>query len=219
MTSAAVLPVLSLLGHESLGFELLHGEPLYVHALRALVVGVGGEPLLVVRRPDVERVIAEVTHADLATRVVIAEEWWAAVRELPGTALLLHDALCPLASADFLAAVAGRTSEQVSLVGYRPVTDTVKTAVGGAIQGTIDREGLAAITAPVLVAAAVVGDQEPPIADVVALVAWLRERGPVELVTAPSLARRVDDASAVNLLECVDELSRQVTGGPGARTP
>jgi hypothetical protein len=53
----------------------------------------------------------------------------------------------------------------------------------------------------------------------VALVAWLRERGPVELVTAPSLARRVDDASAVNLLECVDELRRQVTGGPGARTP
>ena len=57
-------------------------------------------------------------------------------------------------------------------------------------------------------------DGSTPIADVVALVAWLRERGPVELVTAPSLARRVDDASAVNLLECVDELSRQATGGP-----
>ena len=209
MTSAP-LPVLSLLGHEWLAFELLHGEPLYVPALRALVGALGGEPLVVVRRPDVDRVTTEVTRAGLPARIVVAEEWWAAVRATPGTALLLHDALCPLASSEFLADVARRTREQISMVGYRPVTDTVKTAVDGAIQGTIDREGLAAITTPVLLAAAVLGDGEPPISDVVALVAWLRERGTVELVTAPSLARRVDDASAVNLLECVDELSRQV---------
>ena len=42
------------------------------------------------------------------------------------------------------------------------------------------------------------------------LVGWLRERGPVELVVAPAIARRVDDASAVNLLESIDELGRRV---------
>jgi hypothetical protein len=51
--------------------------------------------------------------------------------------------------------------------------------------------------------------------DFARLAAWLRARGPVELVRAPSLARRVDDASAVNLLECVDELARRVRREPG----
>ncbi len=128
----AVTGVLSLLGHPSLGFELLHGEPLYVLALRALEAALGGEPLVVVRRPDVARVAADVTRAGLAARVVAEEEWWAAA----GTerALLVHDALCPLASAEFLASIAGHTGPG-SVVAFRPVTDTVKTAVDGADPG------------------------------------------------------------------------------------
>jgi hypothetical protein len=51
------------------------------------------------------------------------------------------------------------------------------------------------------------------------LLSWLRGRGPVELVKGPSLARRVDDASAVNLLECVDEVGRRVHTEPGGGTP
>ena len=135
--------------------------------------------------------------------MVAQEEWWAAA----GTerALLVHDALCPLASAEFLTSMAGHSGPG-SVVAFRPVTDTVKTAVDGAIQGTIDRESLAAVTSPVLVAAAAL-DGEPPLGDFARLVGWLRERGPVELVVAPAIARRVDDASAVNLLESIDELA------------
>ena len=59
----AVTGVLSLLGHPSLGFELLHGEPLYILALRALEAALGGEPLVVVRRPDVARVAADAKEA------------------------------------------------------------------------------------------------------------------------------------------------------------
>jgi hypothetical protein len=202
----AVTGVLSLLGHAWLGFETLHGEPLFVHALRALGEALGGEPLVVVRRPDVARVAADVSRTGLAARVVAEEDWWEAAG--PGHDLLVHDALCPLASAEFLAAVAARAGAG-SVVAFRPVTDTVKTAVDGAIQGTIDRESLAAVTSPVLVAAETL-DAVPPLADFARLVGWLRERGPVELVTAPAIARRVDDASAVNLLESIDELGRRV---------
>ena len=206
----AVTGVLSLLGHPSLGFELLHGEPLYVLALRALEAALGGEPLVVVRRPDVARVAADVTRSGLAARVVAEEEWWAAAGS--SRALLVHDALCPLASSEFLTSVAGHTGPG-SVVAFRPVTDTVKTAVDGAIQGTIDRETLAAVTSPVLVAGAAL-DSEPPLGDFARLVGWLRERGPVELVVAPAIARRVDDASAVNLLESIDELGRRVRPDP-----
>ena len=51
---------------------------------------------------------------------------------------------------------------------------------------------------------------------------------PVELLTAPAIARRVDDVGAVHLLEAVDELGRQlrlerravaVSDAPGSTTP
>jgi hypothetical protein len=141
-----------------------------------------------------------------------------------GAGLLVHDALCPLASTDFIRDVrlAAAATPGVSVLAYRPVTDTVKTVVDSRIQGTIDREGLAALVSPAVVAPAVVSaaladDDLPPIDDFVRLAGWLRARGVVDLVRAPSLARRVDDASSVNLLECVDELSRSVRREPAAR--
>ena len=61
--------------------------------------------------------------------------------------LLVHDALCPLASTDFIRGVRQQAaaSPELSVLAYRPVTDTVKTVVDSRIQGTIDREGLAAL--------------------------------------------------------------------------
>ena len=132
---------------------------------------------------------------------------------------LVHDPLCPLASAAFLAAVRAEAAADpgLSVAAYRPVTDTVKTVVDEVIHGTVDREGLAAIVcarrdrrrrrrgrreAP--------GERIAPrwVTSPARRVA-ARAR-PVGLVKGPSLARRVEDASAVNLLECVDELNRQV---------
>jgi 2-C-methyl-D-erythritol 4-phosphate cytidylyltransferase len=208
------LGVLPLGGRTPLVFELLHGIPLYLHALRALVQVVP-DAVLTAPADATERVRAEVERAHLEVRVLAEPDWWDVVRRAPGRGLLVHDALCPLASPEFLASVCRLAANRpdVSVAASRPVTDTVKTAVEGRIQGTIDREGLVALTSPILIAApalaaAVGAGDRPGLDDFSSLLVWLRALGPVELVTAPSLARRVDDASAVNLLECVDELDR-----------
>jgi hypothetical protein len=206
--------VVPLGGRGPLVYEVLHGVPLYLHALRALAQVVR-EPALTAPVDDLDRVRAEVEQAGLPIRVLAEPDWWDVVRRSPERDLLVHDALCPLTSPEFLTSVCGLAASRpgVSVAASRAVTDTVKTAVDGRIQGTIDREGLVALSSPVLISASVLGTavgagESPALDDFSGLLTWLRTRGPVELVTAPSLARRVDDASAVHLLECVDELDR-----------
>lgn len=230
--STTMPAVLAMAGRGSLPHAPLHKVPLYLHALRSLLASGVRDVLVVVDDPDRERVAREVRHAGLAATVQAGDVWWERVHAGDTSqGLLVHDALCPLASADFLRGVRADavTHAGASRLAYRPVTDTVKTVVDSRIQGTIDREGLAALVSPAFVApdvlaAAAAGDDPPPIDDFARLAAWLRDRGPVELVRAPSLARRVDDASSVNLLECVDELARRTrrepvtdAAGPGTR--
>lgn len=215
------LHVVPLVGRCPLAFELLHREPLYLHAVRAIGLVPDADPVVAAPLEHVERVSADVERAVLPVRVLPDDEWWDLASRSAPPSLLVHDPLCPLVPAEFLAAVCRRAGEQrgTSFVAFRPVTDTVKTAVDGRIQGTIDRENLAALTSPVLIAGAVLsasvraGDP-PPVSDFAGLVAWIRARGPLELVAAPVLGGRVDGASAVNLLECVDELGRQRRVGP-----
>ncbi|MGD9961677.1 2-C-methyl-D-erythritol 4-phosphate cytidylyltransferase [Nocardioides sp.] len=216
MTDLTLL--LALTGRGDLPFELLHGEPLYLHALRALNEAFPGECLVSVPAGQSGRIADQVSAAELSADVVDGDAWWSRLDPDAGRDLLVHDSLCPLTSAAFLRDLAygglADAATDCSRVAFRPVTDTVKRVVDGRIVGTIDREGLAAVTSPVLLRAsvlvgAVARGEVPPLADLAALVGWLRERGTVELVRAPSLARRVDDPSAVNLLECVDEMSRR----------
>jgi 2-C-methyl-D-erythritol 4-phosphate cytidylyltransferase len=239
MTGSSATPpaVLALAGRAALPYVALHKVPLYLHALRALAAAGAHRVLVVVDEADRDRVARDVRHAGVPADVRTASDWWATLHGCDvGEGLLVHDALCPLASVDFIRSVrAGAAARpDVSVLAYRPVTDTVKTVVDSRIQGTIDREGLAALVSPAvmaprLLADALAVDAPPPIDDFARLAGWLRARGEVELVRAPSLARRVDDASSVNLLECVDELSRSVrreqrvgvgtndAAGPGTR--
>ena len=214
--------VLAMTGRAALPFSLLHRQPLYLHALRSLAASGGSTVVVAVDPADHDRVRREVRRAGLTASVRVGADWWPAV-QAPGAGLVVHDPLCPLVSADFVRDVRRRAGAQpdTSFLAYRPVTDTVKTVVDDQIQGTIDREALAALVSPAvvspsLVAASVAVGEQPPVDDFARLAAWLRERGRVELVRAPSLARRVDDASAVNLLECVDELARRVRTEAGA---
>lgn len=222
--------VLAVAGRGDLPFALLHGVPLYLHALRSLVAASPEGVSVVAAGEHADRVRAEARDAGLAVSVLEAATWWADAGPRLRGSLLVHDPLCPLTSREFLAEVrrTGHEHPGVSLAAFRPVTDTVKTVVDERIHGTIDREGLAALIAPVLIAAPVLraavtavtaGDaaDAPPVEDFGDLLGWLRARGPAELVKGPSLARRVDDASAVNLLECVDEVGRRVHTGPGGR--
>lgn len=217
--SAGAMPaVLAVAGRGRLPYAPLHNVPLYLHALRSLVAAAGHHLVVAVDEADRQRVAAEVREAGVVADVRAGAAWWEDLRSLDvSSGLLVHDPLCPLASPDFIRGVRrdALARPERSVLAYRPVTDTVKTVVDSRIQGTIDREGLAALVSPGVVAPGVLAGAledgaPPPIDDFARLAGWLRERGEVELVRAPSLARRVDDASSVNLLECVDELSRKV---------
>ena len=166
-------------------------------------------------QPDLRRVREDVERWRLPVTVIVHDDWWDTVRTAPGRGLLAHDVLCPLVTPGFLADLDRRADArpETSFVAVRPVTDTLKTVVDDRIQGTIDREGLAAVTSPIVVAPELLagaGDEPPPVLDFAAMVTWLRARGEVELVRAPSLGRRVEHSRAVHLLECVDEVGHRV---------
>ena len=120
--------------------------------------------------------------------------------------LVIHDPLCPLTPIAFLReALATAVAEDVVVVGVQPVTDTIKTVEAGVVGGTVDREGLWAVTSPVVLPAGVVAELHawPDADDFTALVSWLRQRFEVRFLEAPVLGRRVEDESSVALLEAL----------------
>jgi hypothetical protein len=213
--------VVPLEGRGSLPFVDLHGEVLFLHAVRALldVDRVAGRVVVTVRPDRRAQAVSALDDSGLPALVADSGGWWrepAGGRPLAGRpTVLLHDPLCPLVPAWFLSQCleGGRP-----LVAYRPVTDTIKTVVDDQIVDTLDRDRFGIVASPVVfdvppAAATGPGPAEhevPPTTDFGVLATWLRSRAPVLLRRAPSLGRRVDDLSAVNLLECMDEMARTV---------
>lgn len=166
-------------GRASLPFTLLDGEPLVALASWAL------------EEAGVELVEYHVDLARLADR------------QRP---LVVHDPLCPLTPVEFLQqALAIAVSDDVVVVGVQPVTDTIKTVADGVVGDTVDRDGLWVVVSPVVLPASLVEtlDAWPDTDDLAALVTRLRGSGPVRFLEAPVLARRVEDGSAVVLLEAL----------------
>jgi len=121
-----------------------------------------------------------------------------------GVALVLHDVLCPLTPASFLSrAVDTAVGSERVVVGGRPVVDTIKTVVDGALGQTLDRALLYEVTSPVVLPASAVAalPDWPDTADVAALVNALRDLFEVGLLDAPAGARRVVDDSGLLVLE------------------
>lgn len=162
----------------SLPFALIHGEALVACAAWAL-----GD--------------AGITTVDLGT------EWEGIIDS--GEPFVLHDALCPMAPADYLEACLDHAVETGRVVvGVRPVTDTVKRIDDGVIGETLDRDDLRAVASPIVLPAAVVAAIGGlPTTDFAVLVEWLRGAHPVEMVEAPPSARRVADEDDVRLLEAL----------------
>lgn len=165
-------------GRGSLPFALVHGEALVACAGWAL-----GE--------------AGVTLVDLGTE-------WAGLVEA-GDPVVLHDPLCPLTPPDFIAGCLAEAVEQDAVVvGVRPVTDTVKHVEGGVVGATVDREGLLAITSPVVLPAGVVAALDGlPSTDFAELVTALAARFPVRTREAPSEGRRVAGTEDLRVLEAL----------------
>jgi 2-C-methyl-D-erythritol 4-phosphate cytidylyltransferase len=122
-----------------------------------------------------------------------------------GRALVLHDPLCPLAPADFLAAAAARAEETGAVVvGFRPVTDTVKVAGDGRVGATVDRTDLRAVATPVVVPPGILaGLEHLDASDFPALVATLATQAEIDWFEAPALARRVRDQADLADLEAL----------------
>lgn len=176
-------------GRGSLPFELLHGEALV--AVAAWGLGESG-----------------VTPVDIGT------EWEGLAAS--GEPVVLHDCLCPMTPADFIAGcVREAVAREAVVVGVRPVTDTVKTADGdSAAAGDAgglpvvgmgpDRDDLVVVTSPVVLPAGVVAAlDELPSDDFGVLVSWLAERFPVLTRQAPPEGRRVAGADDVAVLEAL----------------
>ena len=174
----------------SLPFALIHGEALVACASWAL-----GD--------------AGVTAVDLGT------EWAGLVDS--GEPFVLHDPLCPMTPAAFIAACVARSVETGRVVvGVRPVTDTVKQVADGLVGETVDRGALVAVTSPVVLPTGVVAALDGlPSLDFVELVAALRGRFPVELVTAPPAARRVGSLEDVRVLEALTAGGQPAPYPPG----
>lgn len=205
--------LLVLAGRAELVFHELHREPLYVHGLRALTEA-AGHVVVSADPTDVSRVRDDMRRLRLRADVVAGDGWWDDVRRERRRGLVVHDALCPLVDGDFVGSVLQRADARpaVSFVGIRGVTDTLKAVVDGQIQGTIDRERVATVTSPAVIAPELLRglDGPPPVHAFAELVGWLRARGEVELVKSPSLGRRIDDARSVRMLESLDEVGHRV---------
>jgi 2-C-methyl-D-erythritol 4-phosphate cytidylyltransferase len=146
-------------GRGSLPFALIHGEALVTCAVWAL-----GE--------------AGVTPVDLGT------EWAGLVDS--GEAFVLHDSLCPMTPAAFIADCLRTALERdVVVVGVLPGDD-----------------GAEVVASPVVLPPSVVAacDGEPP-SDFAALVEWLRRDFSVLGVPAPASAGRVASVADVEELE------------------
>jgi 2-C-methyl-D-erythritol 4-phosphate cytidylyltransferase len=165
-------------GRGALPFALIHGEALV--ACAAWAMGDAG-----------------VTVVDLGTE-------WAGVVDAEEP-FVLHDSLCPMTPAPFIAACLAQAVENDRVVvAVRPVTDTVKQVRDGVVGATVDRDTLFSVASPIVLPASVVAAlDELPDLDFATLAAALAERFPVELVDAPPAARRVSSVQDVAVLQAL----------------
>lgn len=185
---------------------------MFLHCVRTLQRATRTSHTVVTADPEQHtRAEGELRRHGLRVRVESTTTWPAALGTGATGPVALLDPLCPLVPASFVDDVLARGLDRgdSGIAGFRPVTDTIKTVVDHRIVGTINRDEFVIISSPVVAAADLLA-AAPPMHDFAELAAWLRERGRLVMVKAPSMARRVDDDSAVTLLECVDEISRTV---------
>ena len=124
-----------------------------------------------------------------------------------GEDVVLHDALCPMTPPAFIAACVRRARETGRpVVGVRPVTDTIKVVVDGFVGVTVDRDGLLAITSPLVIPATVVAGLAGISPDLARAVTELTDAGHgVETLEAPAEGRRVASTEEVRLLEALTD--------------
>ena len=109
---------------------------------------------------------------------------------------VVHDPLCPLVPAAFIASLVERTAATgLRHVAVRPVTDTIKVLEGGIVGETVDRETMLQLASP----AVLPGGTDPGVVSVLAALVT----SDTVFVVAPPIARRVMDDSDLRLLSAL----------------
>lgn len=155
----AILPAAGLgtrmAGPQPKQFLSLDGVPILIHSLRAFAAVPRVTAIIVaVRKPEVERVQAQVTEAGFADRVRIVEggdnrqesvsHALAAIHAQPEDVVLVHDAVRPLIDAATIERTIDAVAEHGAAIVGMPAVDTIKqverTAHGALVVSTIPRE-------------------------------------------------------------------------------
>ena len=236
---AAVVPVLPSGTHPEavpLSSLRLHGEPLYVHAARALA-----------SLPGARVLVTTPTGAGGAVRRAVADAGLVGVRVIEGVAsvgaalataleevpyssglaagheigvVLLHDPRCPLVPPSFLRDVLERAVGEPDAmhVGASAVTDTVKAVDDGSVSATVDRDVLRVLTSPLAVSVPLlrtlhIDGRLADCTDMLDILELVRATGtPVRWVATSSMARRIAETAEVALLECLVEVRADTWG-------
>lgn len=227
--TAALVPVLTAPGDAGgmpVVSERLHGRALFVHAAAAAVQAFAGRVVVSSPYGGARSVSASLARANLdGVRVLeagdtLGEALSTLLAARPGRSrdatglLLVHDPLCPLVPASFLAKVLEAAEADPAAVhaATRPMTDTVKSVIDGVVRTTVDRDLLRVVSSPLVLPMGLLRHLADEgslagCADPGALVARARSAGtPLRWVPAPAIARRVSNAAAVSVLECLTEV-------------
>ena len=136
-------------------FLALDGVPILIHSLRAFAAVPRVTSIVVaVRKPDMERVQAQVNENGFAGRVVVVEggdnrqesvaHALAAIQANPDDIVLVHDAVRPLIDAATIDRTIDAVAEHGAAIVGMPAVDTIKqverTAHGALVVSTIPRE-------------------------------------------------------------------------------
>ena len=236
---AAVVPVLPSWTHPEavpVSSLRLHGEPLYVHAARALASLRGARVVVTTPTGSGEAVRKAVADAGLAgVRVIegvasVGAALAAALDDVPDSSglaagheigvVLLHDPRCPLVPPSYLRDVLERAVGEPHAVhvGAHSVTDTVKAVDDGSVLANVDRDVLRVLTSPLAVSVPVLRQLHSDgrladCADMIDILEQVRATGtPVRWVAASSLARRIAETAEIALLECLVEVRADTWG-------
>lgn len=214
----------------------LHGRPLLVHATRTVLEVAPAVAVVSATASAAAAVREALTGAGLispgAISGILVVEDGAGLGEVlttivmdleasvpscsarPGGAVLVHDPMCPLVPASYLREVLSRAEADPAavLMATRPMTDTVKSLVDGAVQATVDRDLLRVLSSPMVAPVEVLCDLAASgrlggCADFTDVLDLVRETGTeVSWLLAPPMGRRVSSAASVAVLECLTEV-------------
>ncbi|MEJ7708030.1 MAG: 2-C-methyl-D-erythritol 4-phosphate cytidylyltransferase [Nocardioidaceae bacterium] len=207
MTS--VLALVPTLNREHLASQPLGGRLLFEWALNA----VGAYPQVALVGDESLELSPRAARPDRLTYLLPRDEVTLRSAIHCADLVIVHDPLCPLVSAAFVADVVhaweALTSEAewTAVVAVRPVVDTLKSLRGNVVVDTIDRDAVWRVVSPVVASAALLSgtaDLAATLSDPSSLVEELRRRGPVAWMAAPESARRVE--GSVSLLGLATEL-------------